>query len=1428
MYKKGLLISSGVTVVTILFVVAYSLFNALGVTQSRVVRNEITLVTEGSTKYYDGTPLSNSEWYMESGELAEGDVLVTTMGTEVTNPASVANEIGVTILNSEGENVTVNYKINYKLGRLTVKALELSIETVSASKYFDGSPLSLEGWQLQTGSLLEGDYFETSMTTSITEPGEIDNAIVLNIYNSEGVNVNNLYNITYNLGTLSILGRNITVITDTYTKGYDGEPLMGGDATVIGDVAETNYYELGPQDSLLDPGSKENNQIITIYDNSGNDITNYYEIEYDFGTLTVNPVELIITSGSDSKTYDGTPLSNDSWSLISGTVIEQHNLNVTLNSSITEVGSVDNVIYASIVDEDGNDVSYIYEIEKVPGTLEILAKDLLFETGTDEKVYDGSPLTSNDWQLIFGDIPESHEIVTVMTGTITNPGIVDNDLYVQILDENGNDVTDEYNIDVNTGTLKIIRRSITVSTESFEKGYDGTPLLGGEATLVFGDLVSGHEVEFGPEQSLTLPDVVDNEVAVRVVDEDGNDVTSFYSIDSNFGELTVHPIEIVISSESAEKTYDGLPLVNENWEFVHGDLLDGHSVDVTLSASITEVGRIPNTINATILDSSGVNVSHFYEITYDTGLLEVFGIDLIISSGSTTKEYDGLPLTNSNWAIVVGELSEGHYIEETMPSTLTDVGRISNEIIVQIFNEVGENVTDTYEINYNYGYLTVQAINLVVSTSTTTKLYDGTPLLGGEATLITGNLMDGHELAFGTESSITDPGSIDNEIEVTVIDELGNDVSNIYSITEDFGTLTVEKIQILLVSPSKTKVYDGAPLFDKTYTQAGNVIAGHTLVVSVDNEITDIGEIENTIIAYVEDASGNIVTDLYDIDLQPGTLQVFSSAYSSSQLATEGFDVPEVDVFEVYTDFNGLVYFRGKSEDLYTGSGWTSGIVQTTDITQNPFMYPGSALLDFGETTHVLNMRYLRDQVPFLTPYFSIENIPNLNDIRISGDTDGTITHNMVYYIYDLNDVISLEDPLLSSEELVYRDYVYQNYLEVPESTYDEMVLIALANGLSSDSPTLILDVQSYIQNAATYNLDFAPIPDGEDVAVYFLTESQEGICQHYATAATLMYRTLGVPARYTTGYVGNVQADQWSVVKSTRAHAWVEIYIDGIGWIPVEVTGSGDAVDTTVEDPEVKSITVTPNDVIEEYEVGKSISATSLTIEGYDDFVLEGYTYEVTYSGILSEMGTLDSNVDTFIIYDNNGIDVTDEFEITFNSGTLTMYGYNLTLTTGDAEKIYNGLPLQNTSYTLTEDNLAPGHSVLAVVVNGSQTNVGSSSNVASIVIIDELGNVVTNQYTISYDFGTLTVLHRTIEITSGSKTKIFDYTPLTDDSYLITDGQLATTDEIEIVISGSQIYIGRSKNTISSISITRDGTNVSGNYIIVLIEGDLIVNPY
>lgn len=161
-----------------------------------------------------------------------------------------------------------------------------------------------------------------------------------------------------------------------------------------------------------------------------------------------------------------------------------------------------------------------------------------------------------------------------------------------------------------------------------------------------------------------------------------------------------------------------------------------------------------------------------------------------------------------------------------------------------------------------------------------------------------------------------------------------------------------------------------------------------------------------------------------------------------------------------------------------------------------------------------------------------------------------------------------------------YRSYVYENFLEYPAEQLPELTTFLEESGFrQGDLYDSVYDVLTYLQKTATYNLKVESTPHGQDFVEYFLFESHEGYCAHFASAAVLMLRYLGVPARYATGYSvsasefsGMADGEYMAVVRDRQAHAWAEVYLDGVGWIPVEVTPGAEAFpdDNTMEQLEL------------------------------------------------------------------------------------------------------------------------------------------------------------------------------------------------------------------------------------------------------------------
>jgi hypothetical protein len=129
-----------------------------------------------------------------------------------------------------------------------------------------------------------------------------------------------------------------------------------------------------------------------------------------------------------------------------------------------------------------------------------------------------------------------------------------------------------------------------------------------------------------------------------------------------------------------------------------------------------------------------------------------------------------------------------------------------------------------------------------------------------------------------------------------------------------------------------------------------------------------------------------------------------------------------------------------------------------------------------------------------------------------------------------------------------------------------------VAGGRSAETLTEKLNAISYVTSflLANYKYTLSPgaVPRNTDFVDYFLKDNKNGYCTYFATAATLMLRSYGIPARYAEGYMLTTdELDEAMTQEGTEqvvatiygkdAHAWVEVFLDGIGWINVDATPS-------------------------------------------------------------------------------------------------------------------------------------------------------------------------------------------------------------------------------------------------------------------------------
>ena len=272
---------------------------------------------------------------------------------------------------------------------------------------------------------------------------------------------------------------------------------------------------------------------------------------------------------------------------------------------------------------------------------------------------------------------------------------------------------------------------------------------------------------------------------------------------------------------------------------------------------------------------------------------------------------------------------------------------------------------------------------------------------------------------------------------------------------------------------------------------------------------------------------------------------------------TADFDASALDdeAFRVTATTDGSLYFRGRSYGDYNGTSWSAAVENSHG---KALSFVGQGIASMSETvTGEFQLKSPTAYDVLYLPYYSISATES--DVRVAAENFRS--YGGIYYLTSIGaDALapSVTFPAeQQAEELRYRDYAHSYYTRLPDGTRSALSQICSSMDWSAGQSGILWRVAEYVRSQGIYDVNVAPYPS-DDYAVYFLTQSHTGYCIHFATAAVALYRTLGIPARVCEGYLVNNTAPGSSVrVTGADAHAWAEVYLDGLGWVPVEVTAS-------------------------------------------------------------------------------------------------------------------------------------------------------------------------------------------------------------------------------------------------------------------------------
>ena len=819
---------------------------------------QVTLTSESASKPYDGTALTRPD-------VAGGDGFVAGEVTDIRATGSVTNvsegEVTNAITYATGEKFNAdNYNITREEGRLSITASQekvtVTITGHTNTEKYDGTPKKAEGYEVaiasDSGLYKEAD-FSFSGTAEVEKTDAAETAYPMGLAAGQFTNTNtNFANVEFVVtdGALTITPRQVILTSATDEKVYDGTPLTNHNVTVSGDgfaAGEGATYDVtGTQ---TDKGSSDNTFTYKLNENTK---ASNYSIELAPGELTVTPVTdkviVTITEHSASLKYNGAEQSVTGYdTAIDNTLYKETDFTFSGDATAkgTDFGSYPmNLKAEDFTNKNKNFANVVFEI--VDGQLEITKRDVELISGSDEKVYDGTPLTKNHI-LIAGDqfVPGEGADYDV-TGSQTNAGSSDNEFTYRL---NSSTKAINYNIKTTPGTLKVTPVTdnviVTITEHSGSAKYDGT-----EKTVTGYDVAIDNELYTENDFTFSGNDVI------KATDADIYNMelkpSDFNNISHNFasvtfkivdGTLNISRRDVTLTSATDSKTYDGKPLTNDNVAVGGDGFAEGEGAVYNVTGSQTEAGFSNNTFSYELKDNTKPDN---YNITSFEGILTVSSSEdevvVTITGNKGTQKYDGTEKTVEGYTV---SITSPLYKESdfTFDGIALAKGTNADTYMMGLSEENFTNTNKNFaRVTFHVidGSLVIEKRNLVLTSASAQKVYNGTELTAKDVTVSGDGFVKGEGASYDVTGTQTTVGDSENTFTYKLNENTNADN---YTIETKNGSLLVtpvtDQVVVTLKENSGTEVYDGT---EKTVT--GYTVADISNKLYTDKDFTFTGNAE--------------------------------------------------------------------------------------------------------------------------------------------------------------------------------------------------------------------------------------------------------------------------------------------------------------------------------------------------------------------------------------------------------------------------------------------------------------------------------------------------------------------------------------------------------------------------------------------------------
>lgn len=370
----------------------------------------------------------------------------------------------------------------------------------------------------------------------------------------------------------------------------------------------------------------------------------------------------------------------------------------------------------------------------------------------------------------------------------------------------------------NTSTLTIPADLVTLSKNGYKYYCDLGGMVTNKATLTVMEYnitdISSDEI------TVTLPSekIIYNAMpqTINVLIKHGDkilvldtDYTAAYKNNINVGMATltvtginlyegtrdinflINKRDITIKPKDEHKTYDGTALTSNVAEVSEGSLASGHTVEITTTGSIIDVGNVENKISQlTIKDGSNTDVSENYNITKASGILTVYadsGVNFSITLDKNSYEYDGTAKTPN---VIVK--AENKVLTKDVDYEVKYTNNVEAGTATVIVTGIGN-----YKGSAGSSYFTITKRAIEITAGSKSKVYDGTALTCATFSITSSNKLAANQtLSATTFGTITNVGTTENVIVTCKVFASGVDVTSNYSITSKAGTLEITKADV--------------------------------------------------------------------------------------------------------------------------------------------------------------------------------------------------------------------------------------------------------------------------------------------------------------------------------------------------------------------------------------------------------------------------------------------------------------------------------------------------------------------------------------------------------------------------------------------------------------------------------------------------------